>query len=517
MLTPPPKNKTSPIRNRDVLAELGRKTAYVVCCSSAPLRSAARDAVDQLRDGATRRRERGFGRETRGDHVADFVPQFSEVAPSDSPEPRYVILDDAHELPGKGGEGAAALIRAVEATGGNSRIGRNCGRTKTTGRANLTFIFISSTGWAAGGYERETCACPPLHEVEFPPYTPEQASTILALDAPGAEEAAAQALAAKRSGGGNNGNNGNNGEEEEATAASPLARQFTLYLAMLRGAVLPLFGRDSVCLSDLRDAASWLWPRFSAPDPETGLPREPARAHAAVRPLLAAARRAMDEGLPLPGTGNAGTGGAWSAAAAGAAATATSAAATAAAASAAGLDLELPYQAKFLLLAAHIASHNKEVLDRRLFDPDFRAARRRGRGRGGAASAMGGGSSSAFGADAASSGSAAANREPQTFPTERLLAIFWHLCAAESSGGGAGGSDGQQNDDCGRADQSADVMAQLASLVSLGLLSRERDGLSTTAGGPLDSTRYASRVPRALAERVARNVQVDLRTYLLTA
>ena len=435
------------------------------------------------------------------------------MAPADSPFPSYVILDEAHELPGKGGEGAAALIRAIEATGGGNESGEggeggSGKRSKPTGRANLTLIFVSSTGWAAGGYERETCACPPLHEVEFPPYTPEQAVTILALDAPGAEEAAALAVTAR--------NGGAEGAADEAAADSPLAKQFSLYLAMLRGAVLPLFGRDSVCLSDLRDAAAWLWPRFSAHDPETGLPREPARAHASVRPLLAAARRAMDEGLPLPGTGNAGTGGAWSAAAAGAAATATSAAATAAAAQAAGLDLELPYQAKFLLLAAHIASHNREVLDRRLFDPEFRAARRRGCGRGGAASAMGGGGggSAAVGAAAPAdaSASAAAGREPQTFPTERLLAIFWHLCAAEASGGG-----GEVEDDGGRADQSADVMSQLASLVSLGLLSRERDGFGATAGGPLDSTRYASRVPRALAERVARNVQVDLRTYLLTA
>lgn len=98
-----------------------------------------------------------------------------------------MILDDAHELPGKGGEGVAALIRAVEATGGNiggGDVSKN-GQPTMTGRANLMLIFVSSTGWAAGGYERETCACPPLYEVEFPPYTPEQAVTILALDAPG--------------------------------------------------------------------------------------------------------------------------------------------------------------------------------------------------------------------------------------------------------------------------------------------------------------------------------------------
>ena len=215
-----------------------------------------------------RRRALGFGREARGDHVADFVPQFSAVAPADSPTPSYVILDDAHELPGKGGEGAAALIRAVEATGGNSENGGGEGggsrrrRTTTTGRpttgrANLTLIFVSSAGWAAGGYERETCACPPLLEVEFPPYTPEQAATILALDAPGAEEAAAQAVAARNNATGEGGEGGAAAAAaaagaaaatENPTSSSLLAQQFTLYLAMLRGAVLPLFGRDSVCL-----------------------------------------------------------------------------------------------------------------------------------------------------------------------------------------------------------------------------------------------------------------------------
>ena len=54
-------------------------------------------------------------------------------------------------------------------------------------------------------------------------------------------------------------------------------------------------------------------------------------------------------------------------------------------------------------------------------------------------------------------------------------------------------------------------------LLDLRTEERRRLNFGATAGGPLDSTRYASRVPRALAERVARNVQVDLRTYLLTA
>ena len=42
------------------------------------------------------------------------------------------------------------------------------------------------------------------------------------------------------------------------------------------------------------------------------------------------------------------------------------------------LDFELPFGAKFLLLAAYVASRNRPALDRRLFDPTARSGRRRG-------------------------------------------------------------------------------------------------------------------------------------------
>ena len=43
-----------------------------------------------------------------------------------------------------------------------------------------------------------------------------------------------------------------------------------------------------------------------------------------------------------------------------------------------GLDFELPFASKFLLLAAYVCSRNKPALDRRLFDPSMRGGRRRG-------------------------------------------------------------------------------------------------------------------------------------------
>ena len=42
------------------------------------------------------------------------------------------------------------------------------------------------------------------------------------------------------------------------------------------------------------------------------------------------------------------------------------------------LDFELPFMSKFLLLAAYVAARNKPTLDRRLFDPKAKAARRKG-------------------------------------------------------------------------------------------------------------------------------------------
>ena len=42
------------------------------------------------------------------------------------------------------------------------------------------------------------------------------------------------------------------------------------------------------------------------------------------------------------------------------------------------LDLELPYCAKWLLLAAYVASRNRPAVDRRLFDPSHRGRRRKG-------------------------------------------------------------------------------------------------------------------------------------------
>ena len=60
----------------------------------------------------------------------------------------------------------------------------------------------------------------------------------------------------------------------------------------------------------------------------------------------------------------------------------------------------------------------------------------------------------------------AALKGPQSFPLERMLAVFWHLLRGADDSGGAGASDESQ--------QASDVFMQITSLVSLRLLSRVR-------------------------------------------
>lgn len=322
-------------------------------------------------------------------------------------------------------------MRAVEAAG-----------------ANVTVILIAPTGWATGAWARDGLTLPPGVEVEFPAYAHADAVAVLARSPPTASPAAAATVP---------------GTGDVAAA----------FEAMLGACVLPTFGRDTVDLDALRHAAAWLWPLYAAPGVDGGR-RSLAAAAAAARPALVAARAALDAGLPLPevrprGDGD---GGASMLVPADAAAHA--------------LDLELPYTAKFLLLAAHVSSLNRETADRRLFDPTYRAPKRRAT----AARAVGA---------AGGPGTGAGSGELATFPAERLLAVFWHICAAEGAPS---------------PDESADVMAQLASLVSLGLLARSRDGAGAH-GGALDAARYSSRVPAELAARVARNVRVDLGAYII--
>jgi len=389
--------------------------------------------------------------------------------------PTWAVLDDVDALSalspsggaaGSGVDTVASLARALEAAG-----------------APVGLILIASPGWAAaaggaGGAWASSAGPagppPPPTAIPFPAYSPGELLTILARDGPAAGEA--------------------------IPGLPPSSDGSALYAGMVRGCILPSFGRDAVGVASLRAAAAWLWPRWLAParhaasSSGSGPPASTAAArctegalNAAARPLMRAAREALDAGRTLP-TATAGGGGG------GVHASTTATAVAAGAAAALGLDLELPYLTKFLVLAAHVAGGTPPTADRRTFDASFRGGRRR------AATAR------VVAARADARAAAAGGRDPVVFSLERLLSIFWHLLAAEGDGGGGGAGPGAPA-------QAGDVLTSVASLASLGLLAREGGG----GGGPgsaLDGGRFSSLVSDELARRVAANVQVDLRAYM---
>ncbi|DBA99742.1 TPA: hypothetical protein ACH3X3_012293 [Trebouxia sp. C0006] len=120
-----------------------------------------------------------------------------------------------------------------------------------------------------------------------------------------------------------------------------------------------------------------------------------------------------------------------------------------------GLDFELPYNSKLLLLAAYIASRNRPNLDKRLFDTGPGKRRRK----------------NAMASDRQAEGAKEAQLQgPITFPQERLLSYFWNLLKNEGADDHAAAWDER----AAQQQQSAEVFMLLRSLVSLRLLSQAR-------------------------------------------
>jgi hypothetical protein len=485
----------------------GTKQAHTRALSSAPQTSrplSLTHTLSFLVQGRKRRRANGYAPDLRLDSVSDLAEFLAPAPPpvaapggraqggggavaaaaataaalpavSSLPfPPTWVVLDDVDALaalitPGSAGaagsgvDGVAAIARALEAAG-----------------APVGLILIAPPGWAAaaGGAGGSWASAagpagppPPPTSIPFPAYAPGELLSILARDGPAAGE--------------------------PVPGLPPGADGPALFAGMVRGCVLPGFGRDDVGVAALRAAAAWLWPRWLGPAvaaAASGGAGVAARLtegalNAAARPLMRAAREALDAGRPLPPAGGGGGGGGTKAGGAPAGSTAASAGA---ALGALGLDLELPYLTKFLVLASHIAGCTPPSADRRTFDAAFRGGRRR------AATAR----VAASRADARAA--AAGGRDPVAFSLERLLSIFWHLVAAEGGGDGRGGP--------GAAAQAGDVLTSVSSLASLGLLAREPGG-GSGPGAALEGGRYSSLVSDELARRVAANVRVDLRAY----
>lgn len=149
-------------------------------------------------------------------------------------------------------------------------------------------------------------------------------------------------------------------------------------------------------------------------------------------------------------------------------------------------DLDLPYLAKFLLLAGYIASRNKPSVDRRLFANG--GGRLRGRAQ--------------YDRQAAEA-AAVASQGPGTFTRERLLAVFWALLQLEG-----GEEDDELQDDSLR--MAADVLQQVTSLVRLRLF-------AYVGGNVLEGGTYRCEVSDEMARWVASNVDVALDQYVMYA
>lgn len=154
-----------------------------------------------------------------------------------------------------------------------------------------------------------------------------------------------------------------------------------------------------------------------------------------------------------------------------------------------GLDFELPYNSKLLLLAAYIASRNRPNLDRRLFDTGPGKRRRK--------NALASDRQAEFAREAQLRG-------PITFPQERLLSYFWNLLKAEAADREAA----PWHERAAQQQQSAEVFMLLRSLVSLRLLSQ-------VTGDMLDDGKYQCNIKDELAQKLAQNLRIDLNPYLL--
>ena len=166
------------------------------------------------------------------------------------------------------------------------------------------------------------------------------------------------------------------------------------------------------------------------------------------------------------------------------------------------LDFDIPRLTKFMLLSAHLATNNKESVDRRLFG-HMVEGRKAGTTAAGPSSKRRRG---AMGADRQQEAAATAAMEgPGTFNLERLLAYFRIVTKQ------AYDEDDAASEELARELLSADVFMQISSMVALGLLTR------TSGSDALDGVRFRCDVGNDMARKIAANLRVNLDNYLFYA
>lgn len=147
------------------------------------------------------------------------------------------------------------------------------------------------------------------------------------------------------------------------------------------------------------------------------------------------------------------------------------------------LELELPFDSKILLLASFIASRNPASLDARMFENKRTTKRRR----------------SALESDRQVAAAQEARlKSPGPFHFERLVTIFNCLLDVV---------DEQQFVARSERSLSVSLFQQLNTLVGLRLLSR-------VSPEPLESARYRCNLDEKMAEKISRNVQIPLHSFL---
>ena len=153
------------------------------------------------------------------------------------------------------------------------------------------------------------------------------------------------------------------------------------------------------------------------------------------------------------------------------------------------LDFDIPKLTKFLLLSAYIASKNDESVDNRIFITDATGGgnhRKRGR----------------LGHDRNADRAARRSLEDaNAFKLERLLSVFQHIVRRSYEENGADLADLEEEL------LSADVFTQISSATSLGLL-------VLSSGDAMCGGKYRSCVSDELAEKLSKNLAVDLKLYI---
>ncbi|KAJ1727994.1 hypothetical protein LPJ61_004281, partial [Coemansia biformis] len=325
-------------------------------------------------------------------------------------EAHYVVVDQAERLRDRGAMLLTSLLRLSELA-----------------NANITVVLLSSVVWDK--FRPRHGGAPDPHTVFFSYYTKEQMLRIIERDCPEGE---------------------------------PVGFFLTFV-----DAIYEVFHRNCVDLNELRHLVAMLYPKFVQPVYERQAARsEFARLFKLCQPYFAAA----SERLYLREISSS----EWLKHSTVASATTAPEDVTMAIhkISDNGDALDLPYYAKFLLIAAFLASYNPTRLDAQYFSRGKSQAKRR---------------------RATKDTTGGDNRQqllgPKSFGIERMLAIFYSIIVEP-------------------VDSSVDVQIQISSLVTLRLLSK------TSAGDRLDGVKCKCNVGLEAIRAISRSVRFEVDRYL---